>query len=338
MYVNGLNTINRVEKTAKLLGVTGSVADRNKIASNLNKRFYLAISDVMEKRAEKIKAKNPEKLTHITAKEIDSQLKKLARGVVFSIERNENEKLVAQVAPKQLLGDVNSVYGHSIEFPFKAQGQTDILDENKLNILAHEIRHFFDALVNPKSSARENAFERLKNKSQHWDLYTDKVYIVHNNEKDKAKIVSQTKNHIETHFGKHKTTLRDQIDILQLFRYHLQTELNAAKDEISFPMRANYKGFKKDIKEDTELKIRIIGTDLEFNSEKIATKKGKIKGLADFKKLDYDYNYKSQYGENYYYDEKISLISDMIAQTIAKVRARQKNVLKLKQEKKALST
>jgi len=28
----------------------------------------------------------------------------------------------------------------------------------------------------------------------------------------------------------------------------------------------------------------------------------------------------------------------MIAQTIAKVRARQKNVLKLKQEKKALST
>lgn len=327
MNISKVIAYNRVERTAKLMGVSGSVAARNNLASFSTKRAYLMLLDSLNNRTQK--GKQP----YLTLLEVIKPIKKLAQGVAVSLDCSTDKSRCAAVLHEQVQGEIKAIYAHTIELPFVKNGKSNIIKEPNFYVLPHEIRHFFDGIMQPKLLARENSIQRVDSKYKHWNLYSDKIYFNHGGETDKIKVVSETKNLIEQHFDKHKTKLKDRIEILQYWRYQLKTELTASKEEILCGAHSEYSLFKGIIGKGKDVRLLIEKPGFVFDSTNFATKTEKQKALKEFKKLEVDYNYKEKYGDNFFFEEKINVLDEMLAQTIAKVRARQKNVLELKNKR-----
>jgi len=282
------------------------------------------INEIMEKRVQKGRA------AYLTAIEIETQLKKLAQGVAFFLEKNTDEGLYASTMFEQLTGKVNTVYGHSIYMPFVKHGGANILRKKDCYLLPHELRHFFDKLANPKMAARENSFERLKHKDLHWKFYRNEIYPTAKIGTDKNTVMPKIKAQIEEHFDRYKTSKADKVEILQYWRYQLKTELNAAQDEVFFPLQEKYKNCKNEIKSGKEIIRHIVGTDVRYNSADFPTRKEKLKALSAYKKEDYAFQFAQQYGENFFYEEKLKLVEDLLAQALSTARTRHKSVLDVK--------
>lgn len=325
MYIQNINKcINRVERTAKLTGISGSVDARNNIASRLNKRLFLMIDESINQRV-----KSGGK-AYITKNEIGKHLKKLAEGVVLFLEKCEDSKLEASVCCEQVEGQINSVYGHVIALPFIKNGNTEVLRQDKVYIASHELRHFFDGVTQPRTLAIENRFARVKHMPTHWNFYEENIYVDYPDEIDKAKIIPDLKNKIDNYFSKHKTTYKDKIVTLQYWRYCMQFELNAMKDDVLASIRPEIVEIKSKIKRGDKVQTRIEGADLEFDSENYSTKKERLKGLLKYNKANYNYNVETCDNENYFFSEKIKLLEQLIVENISKVRTRHKSSIEPK--------
>lgn len=312
--------INRVERTARLMGAKGSAADRNKLASNLNKRFYVMVTDTISKRVQKGKQ------AYINANEIGKHIEKLAQGVLLYLEKAVDPIYGGFVMPHQLKGNVNSIFGLEMALPFVKRGNTNILREDDLDLLMHESRHFFDMITQPKHLAKENHFARIK-QSGHWKFYEKNVYTTHENMTG-SDVKVGLKSMINIHFDKRKTSLADRINVLQYWRYSVLTELNAFKDQTFYCAKPVYKQLKQKILSGEKVNIST-ENDLGngFNSEEFSTKKDRIKGFLNFEKQDFEHNKKTDIYEEYFFNEKLNLIEELLAESIAKARAKHKNII-----------
>ena len=321
MYVKSVGNINRVVKTAKLEGVTGSDFERNRLASYLNKRLLVINNAHIQKRVQA--GGNP----HITAKEFKNSLEKAAEGVLFFLNKSKNDIYEGAVSHEQQEGRINSIYGHLIELPFVKRGSSYVLHEKKLSTATHELRHFFDAITQTKILALENKISRIKNRYAHWDFYEKVIYFDHSSEKDKELIIPKLKNQIEMHFNKHKTSLTDRAITLKYWRSDMKTELNAYRDDAFCEVHQKSVRFKKSIIDGEEIQTGIDGTDIVFNSKDYLTKREKLIGLLKYTKASYDYQEKDLVKDSYMIEEKITLLEQMAFETISKIKKRHQSFI-----------
>lgn len=320
--------INRVERTAKLPDLSGSLALREKVSSWKTRRAYVMANEAISKRV------NAGKQAYATESEVYAHFRKLAEGVLVyfdklvkkkpknnsPVKKNKKPITEAKAIVEQIGGRITAVYGHSLELPFAKRGQMLTLPKKKLFFYIHELSHIFDGASQPRLLAIENRYSRIKTNAKHTDFYNDEVYIDHSSNKKESEIIPALKNKIDMHFKKHKVSLNNQVIILQFWRYYMISEFKAMKEELLISQRPAVLDMKKAIIEGSRVKGQIEEIGVKYDSDDYPTKTQKLKALKEYNKSNYDYLVKQSDEEDYLYTAKTNLLKDMTSEAIMKVR------------------
>ena len=309
-----------------MLGVTGSVEKRNKLASHLNKKFYLLTRDVFDKRVKT--SLEP----YITPQEIENRLTRLADGVLVDVSKNTSKGVNGSIYVNMNDFGTYRAWGYDIKLPlerFEVQKCFGLKKES-IETLCHETRHLFDFVTQPKRISSMHKFEVLEGRLSHWKVYKKNLYGETPADSTKEKIALTLRDTLNNHFDKMKTPLSERITILQEFRYSLQSESNAKKDGLFYLLKPRFEAAKNKIKKGEEVEIHPGSLDLSYKSANYGTKTQKMKALNKCEKITYDYNIKNIHDEIFFFGAKIKILEEMIYENIVKVRAELKASAELK--------
>lgn len=314
--MNSLKIINRVEKCAKLTGISGSVEKRTKIAAYKNRRLFLMTIETIQNRV------NKKKPAYIKLDEIFKNFSKITEGVLIFIENQKKDKtLEASAICEQIEGRITSIFGHTIFLPLKKIGKTEVLKEKKVYTFLHESRHVLDVASQPRMLASENRFSRLKkHQKPAWAFYEKNIYTDHPKAKKKDKIIPNLRKQIQAFFDKKKVSKQDRITILQYWRYCMITEKNAMMDDILVTNRKIFDEAKKIIVNGKNVKSNLKKIGINFNVDKYPKKIEKLKVLKKYSKAKYKEIIKRIDKNDLLYTKKIELLKELAFETIAKER------------------
>lgn len=312
--IDSLGLYQRVSKSAKRIGVSGSVEDRNKFASNMNKKFYILVNDVLEKRAKTV----PD--TYIKSKEIKNCFDSLADDIYLLLGQNEGAG-IACIRPLRGAYEPHQVYGYGVELPFAVVERQQVLKKADTGTLLHEFRHIFDYIFQPKLAAAWQRFEMLADNLEHFRFYSKHLYAKKSPEQDKDELLSGLKNEINKHFEKHDTPLLERITVLQKFRYSLMTESNAKNDDLFYSIKSTTKHWRERIKNGERVRATFSERNLFYDSDNYLTKTQKQKAFGKMEKAVFKENVESLHDESYFFNEKINILKEIIFEDIMKVRA-----------------
>lgn len=337
--------IQRVAKTARLIGVTGSPAKRGKIADALGKKFSKMIEDTFE-RKEKA-GQEPV----ITLDEIKSFFKELVPNVKLKIFKTRK---ISTHGTGFADSTSTEIVEHYLKIPF-TDGKNFIKksDYENLSTLDHEKSHFLQAITEPKYIVHDTK-GRLSEKSDkiQWDFYDTFLY---KNELEKLNLFTQNalkedpslrvgaiKKKIDKFFKQNSFSTREKIDILQNWRHYLKTEVKAYKEDTCSNIKHKY--VINDLSEKIKRNEELILDEYDQNDKKILSYNSnlhdgadkKIKALQEFTDRAKDMKYQEIVETRYFFPQKLKIVEEMLAQGLQKARAKHKikldkNNLNLKQ-------
>jgi len=331
LSIGNVGFYNRVEQSAKLIGVTGSHAWRTKLASNLNKRFYILTKDIFEKNVKK-------DFDGIKKYQLENCIEGLAKNVLIKLAKNADEKVVGSVSIAMEKIEPHPVWAYVVDLPLERDKYNSlVIKKGQRENLHHEARHLFDYITQPKRIASSQRFDRLENNLIHTEVFNKNLYGTNLSELKKEVLLPTIKNTLNSHFDALRTPMGERISVLQEFRYSLQSESTAKKDGIFYFLRQDFDAARDKIKNEEIVELFHQSLDLVFDSQKYETKKAKLMALKECEKLTYDYNVKKSHDEYYCFDEKIKILEEMIYENISKVRAKNKRAVDLKKKGVVLS-
>lgn len=237
--IMSFNIAERITPRAKLAGIKGSKKQKAELATDLNARFFGMVSDAFEKRGE------------ISKREIRGILKQLCPGVKLAITKNANENCYAFL---DFLWDSTKglIKGFSLELPLVEIAGKKVVKKENIAGLLHETRHIFDAITNSSSSARINSSplgDKITGFDKRFEKYTN-FYgtVLYGFELNREEIIDIMKTphlavpkrkaimreRIEGIFNDPQATSEEKIEMLEKWRYRLQSEENAHIDGIVY--------------------------------------------------------------------------------------------------------
>lgn len=313
--MEGIRYFNRVAETARLAGVTGSAQKRNAIAARLNQKLYVMNSETIQKRVEAGGKK------YITLKEFAANFDKLISNIVVIVKKNEDKTCNGNVQPLCEKNEKGMIAGLLLGLPLEKHGRGFILRENQMKTTTHELRHILDLICQHKMLARKQKSFTYKQKLEHNALYKKVMY---KEEAQNAKTrIPVIKKEIDKHFNNiySNFSLDERINIMQLWRYNLQTELNAYKDGAFYDLQPMFKDTKNGMSKQAKstFGLSFYDFDKDFRSDGFATLQEKQKGLTNYKK-EVIKNKNKKVNDRFLFEEKIELLEKMIFETIIKVR------------------
>jgi len=243
--------IQRVTDTAKLAGITGSCADRMKIAKQLRAQFSKLAEDKFEKQG------------FVTQAEIEGFYKKLMPNLDLEVVNlPKNADYQGQCDFKYNL-DKKSISGYRMELPFSETENIIKKDESKyIKTMTHEEEHSILYATQPKYAIK---WTKGKLSTEKFDLQSDKYGdFIYNNETKLSSVhnkkylrsseparINFIKKDLSSFFNKNSFTPEEKIDTLQRWRHYIREEMTAYKAGTSafvnkkFPIKALSADLKK---------------------------------------------------------------------------------------------
>jgi hypothetical protein len=225
--------IQRVLKTAKLKGQTGSLSRRGQVADKLCAKFSAMMNDTFE-----LKEKAGQKAV-VTKEEIEGFFKKLAPNVELDVIDADYSALGYKLSKD---GDKKSIKGYCLKLPFSRWGG-GIDKNNHENILSldHEKRHFFTHITEPKYTANKLAKKLTPEDNKlAWNFYEKILYkeeftFPNGSILKEAKATRRNfvKEKIGQFFKANPFPSDQKIEILKKWRYNLKDESKAFDSSLS---------------------------------------------------------------------------------------------------------
>jgi len=287
------NYVQRVANTA-IYDVKGSYTQRNKLATQMNKRIFETLSD-------EIINKNQVKFGRLA--EI---IKSFLPGIKVVVKPNRNEKNIAQIG-WNISSRSKLLEGFSVELLPKKNKK--VVTDSRVCDAMHEIRHLIDYAFNPRFSSMKNRraysenFPEFNSRVDKYEkfydsfLYADDMTYVqkerfHQNPELEIKRRKIRLDKAIRGFMPKEASSQEKIKMLQGWRYSLMSEKNAYKDDITYENEMEF------------LKKKKTEPSLPKSAEKELREK--IKNEVYQKNV-----------EKFFFDEKIKILKTIIKEEIA---------------------
>lgn len=258
--------IPRIISTARLKGITGSVAEREMAAHSLKLMFKDLLIETFEKNSS-----NGDPVVYKTdIKEILGDLiPNIKIGITSYDKKNKNTSGSISNWPSN---DYKAIVGYILKIPFTNENSSSISvkDTQSINVLAHEVvGHLFKQITEPKYPLRfgKIIFDSKRDKKQ-WEFYKNVIYrneleelsaLVKNKsgtgsfsllnslktrinkfrEKESIRGKSVEKK-VKKFFKNNKFSPQEKIEVLQKWRYGLKDEIYAYKAGCCAEVEYNY--------------------------------------------------------------------------------------------------
>lgn len=184
----------------------------------------------------------------------------------------------------------------------------------------HEHFHIAHLIKNPKILARISIVKEMFNKNRLLEInkfYSDSLY--HNDSTKNATMLSEErsvniKNHIQQFFEKENFSSDEKINILQRWRYFIESEIGANKQGVKTGIKMAYKYMQRAI--ETGKNFYLGNTILDF--AKIPEKDRLKKGCAfACKNIN-----STSHSDVEFYPQKYQILNEMLAEEIKNHRAK----------------
>lgn len=297
-----MKIIPKVLPCEQLTNLKGSPLVRDAKAAKLGGEFRKWTFDVLRTKQKENKP------LELTLDEIKNFYKQKFPDINLEIGRNDD---------KSCGGSVRTMFdkkNNSCEFVMKLNFSNNkdglpVMKKDDVYILFHEDRHFADNILNPKIVARpaficfaigDNKYKDIY-KFYKKNLYCTKYYMENKIPIDEA---------ITDFFEKQKLSSEEKINVLQDWRYHIKTEINANENEhiLSYKLAVDLRKEKAKIKILNDLRNKISSYYINF-------------------KINFIIN------DLLLYPAKLKLLESMLAQEIKDHRVKHSESLRAKSSK-----
>ena len=322
--------IQRVLQSAKLRGIQGSPEIRGKIADKLSAEFTKLVMDSFEKNEKKF-AKSV-----VFRADIKRILKRLAPKV--KIEVRQLKSGCPHISPVYDKTKTDAVVkSWCLHIPFKYDSLPSD-DFDRLGSLNHEVRHLFQFITEPKFTNKfstsglsvANSDDTLKFYEKF--LYTDELRRykskdhLHSDKEARAVFV---KNKIQKFFDKNIGSPEEKIEWLQKYRHLLKSETVAYKEGFLTGIVQEFTigDIIQKLKCGKELEMEhtnVLGVTRLISTSKFPTLPEKIKELKSVMQESGQADYNDFIDGEFFIPQKISILEEMLAQELAKVRLQNK--------------
>lgn len=304
-YTREINLVRKVKATP---------CTREAIADMLHAEFFKLVDDVFEKKG------------HVTIKEIREFIKKLIPNVNIEIVEAKGGALKCKYND-----EIKTVEGYDLEILFTRDKVIEKNDSVSNKILAHEVKHLFKSITDPKYICHINTGKLSpETNSLQSSFYVDVLY---NNELNyfKQTVLNNTQRSkfiktIIKDFLK-GFSLEEQIIFLTRWRYGLKDEKEASKAGIDsyIQHKFNFKNLSKRLKNGKDIHpiYYITGSEkISFDSKLYKTIEEKINKLEEFIKNAQKLEQNEDDKNWFFFSEKIKIMEEMLAEKIQTARAK----------------
>lgn len=181
-----------------------------------------------------------EQRSDLTTEELSQSLQELCPGVKLEVRKNDEMFDLGSV--EYLLDSASRIEGFRLVLPFVQRRGKQVMDN--IESLFHETRHFFDAITDSVGLARHNSRD-IPNSRKYDDFYSTKLYayelspeeehLVSGDEQSyKAKRKALNKRNIKQFLDTSGLTAKEKIDVLRDWKNSLKSEENAFADGINY--------------------------------------------------------------------------------------------------------
>lgn len=193
--------IQRIAKTARLAGVTGSIEKRRDLASSFCEEFYQRVNKKLEKNG------------FIPRRGLENIFNELTPNVRLKVIWGDGGALGVRYDRKRKM-----VNGYFICLPFAEKRLTK--DPEDIGNLCHEADHFFTYITRPAHTARFMLGKlSISKTNSEYKFYKNKIYAPS----------CFIKKRIVNFFHNNNFLTKEKIEALQGWRYGLKGEISAYK-------------------------------------------------------------------------------------------------------------
>lgn len=331
--------------TARLEGITGSIAKRQKVANQLRAEFRQLVEDTF------ISKENAGEAPTISIDDMKSYFKQLAPNVKTKVISNlSNAEFYPIYKDKNKL----AIKGHILLFPFQNEEKT-IRKENQdylIQLIHDGGGHFPTNITEPKYMLHctKGKLSPKQHKYQ-WNFYSKFLYgditedlgslkrLCYKNSKSLRRNFIKEKMHnffdIEPYSSKIRLynysnsqpfSAEEKVDVFQKWRHYLKSEKIAYREQIDFEVDCKFQPKKLIEKLKNNKKVvlkenrRFSKKRLSYNSKDYKTLEERIHGLKIFIEKSKKIRYQETIEKEFSFTEKIKLLEEMLAKELCKAR------------------
>ena len=345
------NIPSKVAQSAKLLGITGSPAQRKKIAAEMHAQFFSELDKVAHERTKL----NQTSATLFT--DIQAQLKKMVPDIKVQLEAVQGDRNPCVILDDKYVKSVVDSFIIKADFDSAEFGlHIKRSNSSQNNSLHHEMSHFFNFITEPKTVARAYHSEigSLNSDFEH-GFYKKVLYTSNPNinnldvvetlkfysGQDKNKSVENFEKEIKEFIKYSFFSPKEKIDMLQNWRYALDSEKDA------FTLGA-VESANRDVPLYESLLVLLRGGDVKYTSfdEKGVCKKLSTEGCGTLNEKGWliteERKKLAKFYTHYYNDcvfqfpEKIKAVENVLKEELFKQRSEHKSLIEKMAAKKVL--
>ncbi|MFA7659529.1 MAG: hypothetical protein WCY19_08860 [Candidatus Gastranaerophilaceae bacterium] len=309
--------IQRIEKTARLIGVKGSVAARQeKFAKKLHADFSKMLEDTFEKNGV------------VTRDDVEGFYNNAFPNLDIEININNRNSVSYNLSDKK-----TSIKGYSLDVDFGLKSFITKSDVDEISYLEHENTHLITAVVHPKylaSHVKTYTEPKYDDASYFYkmNLYKREINglpecMINEFKADKRARYSRVRGYVDGYLSNPIYTSEDKIFILKNWRLRLLNEMNAYK--VGKYSRVKYlcpvDELSKKIKNGEEVKenheFDFLEKTMSYDSSQYATVDLKIKMLKTFVKRLQKEAYQETLDE-FFFPQKLKMLEKMLVKEMAK--------------------
>ena len=263
---------------------------------------------------------------YITKRELLKAVRKTVPNVNFNVSQN-TDRFYEACTQYVKNSKNNSIEKVEILLPFSSK-YYDAIFANKLNVIAHEFRHFFDAVTHPKTMVIASKLSKSKINDSCLDLYELKVYKKEDTSNNPKKdIIKSLKDIVLGSFSEKNYTAEEKILALNYIRGNLESEKNAYSQGIFIAEQPAFSVAKQKIRKGKNVTIKL-KNGLIYKSKDFKNKHEKIKELNKINILNYKDIYQKQCSE-FMFKDKLKMINSILKDILmAEKKNIEKNITK----------
>lgn len=338
--------IQRVAKTAKLMGTKGSIAQRGQFEDILHAKFSKRLEDTFESQG------------YVTKKQVKGFLKELGENISLKIKKAENPSMGNRFSFFKKIAK-----SKFLKLPFDNANRIYKNDYEKVGNVYHEGEHYITEIIEPKYVAYQGRVESLPSSlhSQQNEFYYTRLYgnesptifatvtpkndfKSYKNEAASLKPdnanVAKSKNRkaniervLSNFFLDNPTTREQRITLFQGWRHELKSEVKSfeksiiAEIEHKYPFDELSERLKKGEQLNFREEFKFSERKTSYNSSKYKTLEKKASALKSFieqTKLASELNIKKYYA----FEQKINILEKELREVLQ--IQRMENIRRLK--------
>lgn len=334
--------VERVARTAQLIGIKGSPMQREKFADELCLKCAKLMEDTF-----KLKEQAGQEAV-VTKEELKTFYDKLTPNVRLYIGSSNKENSLSRASLGYLFDNKGkTVKSYFMELPFVMPQIIKKDDEEMMGCWKHETRHFFRHITEPKYSLHATPGDLSYKKYElQGNFYKD---ILYKNDVDEMSFIKRNwvkinksarsnfvKKGIEKFFGENAFSSKEKIAALQQWRYRLKDEITAFKDQISvwhqndLPFNELTEKLKNGKQVKKEFTVRDGKKGFCYDSNKYLTVEEKIQALKNFIDKVREADFKDAVETQFFFPEKIKIIETMLRAELLNARVEHAMLLEQK--------